>query len=93
MVSICEDALEIIRSQDKPIFLDLPKTITTCCFDMQECPTVRFGVPARPNEYRENIISGITVFVPRVISDLELTIEVASFLGIKRLIVEGWRYC
>jgi hypothetical protein len=93
MLKISEEALTIIRGQDKPLFLDLPKTITGCCFDLQECPTVRYGLPPVAAEYIEVFVSGITVFVPKVIVGMELTIEVSSFLGFKRLIVEGWRYC
>jgi hypothetical protein len=93
MLEISENALAIIKGREEPLFLDLPKTITNCCFDLQECPDVRFGMPPRPAEYRESIIKGITVFVPRIIADLELTIEVTSFFGIKKLTVKGWRYC
>jgi hypothetical protein len=93
MLTLSREAAEIIRRQGKSVFLDMPKAITGCCFDLQECPTVRFGTPRDPEAYLSLDIDGIPVFVPRVIADINLSIEVASFLGCKRLIVEGWRYC
>lgn len=94
MLSITAEAAEIIRQQGKTVFLDLPKSIRSCCGVMlQECPTVRLGTPPNPDAYKMTDTDGITVFVPRVIVGDELTIDVASFLGVKWLLVEGWRYC
>jgi hypothetical protein len=93
MVNISPEAVEIIRKQGNTVFLDLPKAITSCCFDLQECPTVRLGAPPNPDAYSITDTDGITVFLPRIIAGIELSIEVSSFLGFKRLIVEGWRYC
>jgi hypothetical protein len=93
MLTISPEAAEIIRQQGKTVFLDLPRAITSCCFDFRECPTVRLGNPHNPDAYSVLDIDGVTVFVPHVIIDIDLSIEVASFLGFKRLIIEGWRYC
>ena len=93
MISVSPEAAEIIRKQGNTVFLDLPKAIATCCFDFQESPTVRIGAPHDKDAYIFADIEGITVYLPRVIAGIELSIEVASFLGFKRLIVEGWRYC
>lgn len=92
MLTITPEALELIRKQDKPIFLELPKLINSCCFDLQECPTIRFGHPWNPHEYEKRKIMDTTVLVPQRLPDVPLTIAVSSFLGIKRLVVEGWCY-
>ena len=60
---------------------------------LQECPIVRLGSPAVADSYKMSEVCGVTVFVPRIIIGDELTIDVATFLGFKRLMVEGWRYC
>ena len=93
MISVSPEAAEIIRKQGNTVFLDLPKAIATCCFDFQESPTVRIGHPPNPDAYIAADMDGIIVYLPRVIAGIELSIEVSSFLGFKRLIVEGWRYC
>jgi hypothetical protein len=91
MLTISPDALAIIQSRKQAIFLDMPKLISTCCFDVQECPTVRFGQPRNPSEYVEKTIQDVTVFVPhRLPNTFPMTITVSSFFSIKRLVVEGW---
>ena len=92
MLTITPDALVLIRKQGKPIFLELPKIIINCCFDLQECPSVRSGEPLNAADYEKKTIQDVTVFVPRRLPEMPLTIDVSSFLGIRRLIVEGWRF-
>ena len=91
MLTLTPDAVALIQSKDKPIFLELPKTITNCCFDFQECPVVRFGEPRNMRDYEKKIIHDVTIFVPSRLREIPLTITVSSFLGLKRLVVDGWR--
>ena len=91
MLTITPEALAIIRKHKKPIYLNMPKLITNCCFDLQECPTVHFGKPHDISKYNERTIQDITVLVPhRLPNAVPLTITVSSFLGFKRLVLEGW---
>lgn len=92
MLTISPEAVTFIRGRGSAIYLDLPKMITNCCFDFQECPSVRRGEPRDLREFEVRIIEGVTVFVPRRLPEMPLTIEVSSFLGIKRLVVEGWSF-
>jgi hypothetical protein len=92
MLTITPEAKEIIESRDKTVFLDMPVAIRGCCFDLQERPVVRFGAPFKKEYFVQKLIDGITVFVPDVITELELTITVSSFFGRKKLVIEGWRY-
>lgn len=90
MITISKEALSIIEEKDKPLFLDMPKAITGCCFDIQECPSVRFGEPHNISDYKKSIIQDVTVYIPKRLPDVSLEIKVSKFLGIKRLVLEGW---
>jgi len=92
MLTIAPEALEMIQQLGGPVFLELPKTITNCCFDFQECPAVRSGVPRNPGDYKEILVQDVTVFVPVRLPDIPLVIRLRSILGIRNLIVDGWRY-
>lgn len=93
MVTISPEALSIIRERSRPVFLELPKLIRSCCFDFQEGPSVRLGEPPDAGQYQRNTLDGTVVYVPRIIpDDLALQITVSRFLGVRRLVVEGWRY-
>jgi len=92
MLTITQGALEIIRKRRKPVFLELPRAVDACCYRLQECPMVRFGVPRDGSKYEDRTLQDVLVRVPRGISDeAALTIAVSNFLGFKRLVVEGWR--
>jgi hypothetical protein len=91
MLTISPEALAIIQNRKEPVFLDMPKLIASCCFDVQECPTVRFGRPRNMSHYDETTIQDVTVFVPhRLPNHFPLTITVSNFFSIKRLVLEGW---
>ncbi len=92
MLTITSDALEMIRQHGKPVFLDLPKLITSCCFDLQERPSVRIGVPRDVGNYEKRTIQDVTVFVPVRLPEIPLVIASRNFLGFKSLFVDGWRY-
>jgi hypothetical protein len=95
MLSISEAALQMIRSRNEAVHLDLPPRLVHggCCTpNLAECPTVRFGPPRDGKEYAQQTIDGVTVYVPQPLSRTrrQLRLDVSSFLGWKRLVVEGW---
>lgn len=92
MLSITPEALQIIRKEARQVYLDMPPHIKSgCCVNLQECPAVRFGVPHDRENYVEAEIQGVPVLLPRRFPmDRELQITVSSFLGIKRVVLEGW---
>ena len=92
MLSISGDALEIIRKKSGTIHLDLPPVIRGgCCVAIQECPEVRFGPPRDPRNYRQHALQGITVYVPKqMLPERDYAIVVASLLGFRRVVLEGW---
>lgn len=96
MLSISAEARDFILARNETIHLDMPPFVRgNCCGpSLQECPTVRFGPPpARDHDtYEERTMDGVTVFVPKRMANREgnFTITVASFLGRKRVVLEGW---
>ncbi|MGO9379020.1 MAG: CC/Se motif family (seleno)protein [Dissulfurispiraceae bacterium] len=92
MLTITPEALSVIIKHNKPIFLELPKLIRNCCFDLQECPSVRIGEPGNTRDYDKKIVQEVTVFLPWRLQDHALTITVSNFFGRKRLVVDGWRF-
>jgi hypothetical protein len=92
MLTITPEALDMIRKESRQVYLDMPPHIKGgCCVNLQECPTVRFGVPHDRGNYVEAEIQGIPVLLPRRFPmDRELSITVSSFLGMKRVVLEGW---
>jgi hypothetical protein len=92
MLTLTQEAVELIRGRKEPIFLEVPKVVSACCFSLRECPMVRFGVPRDGANYEDRTLQDVLVRVPRGFSeDTGLTITVSHFLGFKRLVVEGWR--
>lgn len=90
MLRVAPEAAAYILAQNKPIFLDIPPAIGTCCIHLKESPAVRFGEPYDPENYAKQSIDGVTVFVPYDLPEQPLTVVLNSFLGIKNLSVQGW---
>ena len=96
MISISPEALEVIRRRNQPVYLDLPPAVQGgCCLPgIQECPVVRFAPPwdAARQEYVVEEIQGVTVHVPRRMPrDGNFTLKVSAFLGLSRIVLEGWK--
>lgn len=90
MITFSPAALDYIRSKNQPIFLDFPPLIG-CCIHIQEAPEIRFGKPKDEQNYYNTEITDITVYIPFELPDIPITIGLTSFLGMKKLVVEGWR--
>lgn len=91
MLTITSQAQSYIKAQNKAIYLELPPKID-CCIHLQEAPIIRLGLPRDLSAYERPIaIDDIDVYVPLDFIDIDLTITLASFLGFKRLAIEGWR--
>lgn len=89
LLTITDHALTYIKSRGKPVYLELFQVIS-CCIDIRESPSVRLGKPYDPHHYTLEEVQGIMVYVPHDLPDIPLTITLCSFLGIKKLVVEGW---
>ena len=95
MLSISPEARALILEKGAAVRLELARRVHGGCGvpPLQERPTVRFGPPPSSlrHAYETRDVNGLTVHVPRALpDDRPLTVGVASFLGIRRLVVEGW---
>ncbi len=90
-IKISDEALMMITQKNEAVFLDMPKAITNCCFDFQDCPTVRFGEPRNITEYDKQSIRDIMVYLPHRLPEVDIEIAVSNFLGFKRLVLNGWK--
>ncbi len=92
MITFSEDALTLIEEKQSSLFIDIPHTVSGCCFDVTECPSIRFGEPNILADYSKQTIQGATVYVPSCFPDNgNYLIRSKSFFGFKRLVLSGWR--
>ncbi|VBB05310.1 Hypothetical protein LUCI_0517 [Lucifera butyrica] len=91
MLTFTPEAVDFARNKNQAVYLDIPPVIEGCCITIRESPAVRFGEPRNPERFTRRVIQGLTVYVPDELPDIPLTIILSSFLGWKRLAVEGWR--
>ena len=89
MLSITPKALSYIKERNTSIYLELPPMID-CCIHLQEAPMVILGVPSKLNQHDQKEIEGIMVYLPADFPEIDLRIELTSFLGFKKLVIEGW---
>lgn len=92
MLTLSEDALELIAERQQPIFIDVPQTIEACCLEITACPSVRFGKPRDPDRHSKTRIQGVEVFVPHCFPQTEqLAIRSRKILWRSFLYIDGWR--
>jgi len=91
MITISEEALALIEEKESPLFIDIPHAVRGCCFEMTECPAVRFGEPRQLAGYTRQTIQNATVYVPCGFPENgAYVIRRRSFFGCKRLVLSGW---
>jgi hypothetical protein len=92
VIEFSEEALAYVGERKSPVVIDLPYKVSGCCFDLAEPPSVRLGEPKDMAGYVRQDSPGVTLYVPRCLSDAHaLTIRVRSFLGFRTLVVDGWK--
>ena len=92
MITITQDALALIEKKQSPLFIDTPHTVSGCCFEVTDCPSIHFGEPKRVAEYSKQTLQNATVYVPRGFPESgDFIIRSKNFFGFKRLVLSGWR--
>jgi hypothetical protein len=92
MLTITPEAKAYALDKGGTLFLEYITLTGGCCVPFQPEPTVRLGRPKNHDQYRQATIDGLTVFIPRGLPEEELVIAMASVLGFKKLVIEGWRH-
>jgi len=91
MLTISPEARRYALEKGPSLFLEY-LTVNNCCIPFQTEPSVRYGKPHDPERYQKVKIDGVDVYVPLELPDVPLTIELNTFIGLKRLVVTGWRH-
>jgi len=92
MITISADALALIEEKQSPLFIDIPHTVSGCCFEITDCPSISFGEPKELADYSKQTLQNATVYVPRCFpKDGSHVIRTRNFFGFKRLVLSGWR--
>lgn len=89
MISFTPEAITFLQERNKIIFLQLPPKID-CCLHLQEAPMITIGLPPKSIPCNMLEFDGITVYLPSDFPDVDFTIDVSSFLGFKKLVIEDW---
>jgi hypothetical protein len=92
MLTITPEAKTYALDHGGTLFLEYITLTGGCCVPFQPEPTVRLGKPRNHDQYRQKTIDGLTIFIPHELPDEELVIAMASVLGFKKLVIEGWRH-
>ena len=92
MVTITPEAKDHAMKNGGELYLEYIVLQSGCCIPYQPGPAVRFGRPRNPARFHKATMEGITVLVPHELPNVPLQITVNSFMGFKRLIVDGWRH-
>jgi hypothetical protein len=91
MLTITPEAKAYALDKGGSLFLELVTITGGCCIPYQPEPAVRLGKPRKHDQYRQETVDGLTVFIPHHLPEEELVIAMASFLGFKKLVIDGWR--
>jgi hypothetical protein len=89
MLKITTEAIAYILARENTLHFEYLE-LNGCCIPYQPEPAIRFGKPHNPEKYRNEIIEGINVYIPHALPEVPLTIKLSTFMGLKRLVVEGW---
>ncbi len=92
MLTMTPEAREYALNQGGSLYLEYIVLQGGCCIPYQPGPAARIGKPRNPDRYIEKTIEDVTVFVPGDLPDVPLVITLAVFMGIRKLIVAGWRH-
>jgi|GEM_PF-356499 hypothetical protein len=92
MLTITAEAKAYALENGGSLFLEYVTVTGGCCIPYQPEPAVRLGKPRKQDQYRQESLDGLTIFIPHRLPEEELAIAMVSFLGFKKLVIEGWRY-
>ena len=92
MLTITAEANKYVLNNGGSLFLEYITLKGGCCIPYQPAPSVKLGKPYNQDQYRQETIEGLTVFIPHELPEMPLLITMNSFMGFKRLVIEGWHH-
>ena len=85
MLILTPEAIQYINEQQQPIYLDHPPLEGENRQMKVKAPAVRLGTPQQLSNFNIQQEQGVTVYVPRGLELVNITIELSTFLFIKKL--------
>ena len=85
MLTLTPEAIQYIKEQQQPIYLDHPPLEGENRQMKVKAPAVRLGTPQQLSNFNIQQEQGVTVYVPRGLELVNITIELSTFLFIKKL--------
>ncbi|WP_425057896.1 hypothetical protein SCACP_24630 [Sporomusa carbonis] len=82
MLTFTEKARALAQEKKRPIYLEMSPTIKECCFAIRESPSIHFGAPKNRDLCNVTLIDGITVYTPKELPEIPLTVSVRKLFGI-----------
>jgi hypothetical protein len=91
MLKISMETRRYALEKGPSLFLEY-LTVNNCCNPYQMEPSVRYGKPHHPEHYRKEYVNVPDVFVPIELPEIPFSTALNAFMGLKRLVVTGWRH-
>lgn len=92
MLTLSPEARNYAIDNGGTLFLEYI-VVGDCCIPYQPEPSVRMGTPHNPEQYVQENVDGVIIFVPRTLPRVPLVVQLNVFMGFKRLVVNGWKHC
>lgn len=89
MLNMTPEAVQFILSRNCPFYIDVPPAIN-CCIHLVDTPAINSGTPREADNFDILTVDGATVYVPKDFPTHPMRISITSFLGRKKLVLEGW---
>ena len=85
MLTITPEAKAYALDKGGSLFLELVTVTGGCCIPYQPEPAVRIGKPRKQDQYRQETIDGLTVFIPHRLPEEELVIANGLLPGVQEI--------
>ena len=85
MLVLTPEAKNYIKEKQQSIYLDHPPLSGANRQMKIKPPPVRFGVPQNPADFNLHEEQGVTVYMPRGLEVVNITVELSEFLFLKKL--------
>lgn len=90
-LKITKTAKEFIEKKGGSVYIKNHDIINSC-IEANFKPEIVFGIPKNVNKYYLLNIESINIYINKSICQIEcLTIDLKKFLGIKYLVINGWK--